>query len=113
MSVATRPLAVLFNNPICNKYGSITSSIVVTSSPIVDEIASIPTGPPLYLLIIANNNSWSVLSNPILSTFNLFKASFVISILITPLPFTRAKSLTLLNNLLAIRGVPLLRVASS
>jgi len=37
----------VINRPVCNKYGSYTSSIVVTSSPIADATASTPTGPPL------------------------------------------------------------------
>ena len=52
-------------------------------------------------------------SNPKLSTFKRSKASFVISSVISPSPKTMAKSRTLLNNLLAILGVPLLRRASS
>ena len=38
---------VLAINPICIRYGSYTSSIVSTSSPIVELKVSIPTGPPV------------------------------------------------------------------
>ena len=55
LSVTTLPLAVLFRYPCCNKYGSYTSSIVDTSSPIEDANASIPTGPPLNFSIIDNS----------------------------------------------------------
>ena len=111
MSVTCLPLVVLFMNPSCNRNGSITSSIVVCSSPIDAAILSIPTGPPLNLLIRLVKYSMSVLSNPYSSTCSLFKLEFVISFVIIPSPFTKAKSLTLFKSLFAILGVFLLLLA--
>ena len=79
--------------------------MVVTSSPILVAIVSTPTGPPLNLFIKLSKYSVSTLSSPESSTCNLFNALLVISKSILPLPSTKAKSLTLLNNLLAILGV--------
>ena len=44
----TLPFGVLAIKPICNKYGSYTSSIVSISSPKDAAKASIPTGLPEY-----------------------------------------------------------------
>lgn len=55
------------------------SSIVETSSPIAVAKESIPTGPPLNLLIIVIRISLSVSSRPLASIFNLSRALFVTS----------------------------------
>lgn len=57
---------------------------------------SIPTGPPLNLFIKLSRYSMSTLSRPYSSTCSLSKLSLVISLSITLLPLTKAKSLTLL-----------------
>ena len=76
--------------PICIKYGSYTSSIVSTSSPIVAASVSKPTGPPLYFNIIVSRIFLSISSNPISSISNLFKAIFAISSVTSPFPRTDA-----------------------
>ena len=102
-------------NPSCNKYGSYTSSKVVTSSLIDDARALSPTGPPWNLSIIAFKYRWSVSFNPNSSMLSLFKAILVIPLFIL---FSSsfaycAKSRTRLKNLFAILGVPRLLLAIS
>ncbi len=112
-SVAILPRDVLLSIPIWIKYGSYISSIVDTSSPTEVASVSIPTGPPLNFSIIVKRSSLSVSSGPILSIFNLSNAFCVTSRSIVLFPSTKAKSLTRLNSLLAILGVPLLLTANS
>ena len=55
----------------------------------------------------------SISSSPFSSTSSALKAIWAISLVIVPSPFIWAKSLVRLNKLLAIRGVPRLRLAIS
>ena len=70
-----------------------------------------PTGPPLKRSIKVLRYLISTSSRPIESTFKAFNALIVSSKSIESLPSKLAKSLTLLYSLLAILGVPLLRLA--
>ena len=71
-------------NPSWSKYGSYTSSNVLTSSPIDAATDDKPTGPPLNFSMIASKNLWSVSFNPSSSIFSFYKDSLVISYLMIP-----------------------------
>ena len=85
----------------------------MASSPHAVAIVFIPTGPPLNFVTIASIILLSISSNPFLSIFRELRLFIVISLVIFPSPSTSAKSLTLLNKLFNILGVPLLLEAIS
>ncbi|MDQ5968524.1 MAG: hypothetical protein QG561_123, partial [Patescibacteria group bacterium] len=62
---------VLSMKPICNKYGSTTSSIVATSSPTMDASVESPTGRPWNDSIRLDKSFRSRISRPYVSTQKL------------------------------------------
>ena len=112
-AVTSLPLGVRCIKPSCIKKGSYTSSSVPASSPTAVAMVVMPTGPPLNFSMMVERIRLSISSNPCSSTFNAFNACCVMPRSISPSFNTCAKSLTLLNKPLAIRGVPRLRLLIS
>ena len=62
--VAMRPRGVRSKKPIWRRYGSCTSSIVSIYSDVEAANVWIPTGPPLYFVIIVSKIRRSLNSRP-------------------------------------------------
>src|SRR6266545_3740477 len=111
--VTILPRGVRLRNPCWIKNGSYTSSMVSLSSQIAAARVSRPTGPPPNLSIMVSMISRSTWSNPIWSISRSCREFWTTILVMTPSAFTCAKSRTLRRRRLAMRGVPLLRQASS
>ena len=111
--VAQRPRGVRVKKPICIRYGSHRSSSVTASSPRAAASVSRPTGPPLYISMMARSRLRSSSSKPSASTSIRFRPSSATSRSMMPSPSTVAKSRMRFKKRFATRGVPRLHFASS
>ncbi len=76
------------------------------SSPTAADKLSTPTGPPSNFSIMVSSRRRSIASNPLGSTSSISMALTATVPVITPSPFTSAKSRTRRSRRLTIRGVP-------